>query len=75
MKENEIVTFVKNKIYEDLSNEVEIKIKSKTQEYTCNSLDGSCFGTSKIPETYTYNLLITSKTNSNISIDGNYFTD
>ncbi|MGN1379792.1 MAG: hypothetical protein ACI4XR_05355 [Bacilli bacterium] len=76
LEEDEVITYAKNAIYEDLGEEVEIEITGKYQIKKCDeTIDGTCFGSHKVPNTYTYGLKITSKNNPNISSDNNYFED
>ena len=76
LTEYEMIKYVKDVIYKDIGEEVNVEIKSKWQNEVCDALiDGSCFGAHKVPDTFRYNLIITSKNNPKISAEGNYFTD
>lgn len=76
LTEDEMIKYVKDVIYKDIGEEVNVEIKSKWQKELCDALiDGSCFGTHKVPDTFCYNLIITSKNNPEISAEDNYFTD
>lgn len=76
LSENEVIKYVQDAIYKDLKDEVEVEILWKHQETLCDAnIDATCFGSHKVPNTYTYKLKIISKNNPEVTTEDNYFTD
>lgn len=76
LSEDEVINYVKSAIHDELGDEVKVEIVWKRQKTLCDAnIDGTCFGEHKIPKTYTYRLMITSKNNPEITDDYNFFTD
>ena len=76
LSEDELVEYVKNVIYNDLGDEVDVLINKKHQEYLCGAnIDATCFGKHYIPDTFVYYITITNKNNSSVTSDDVIFVD
>lgn len=76
LSEDELVEYVKNVIYNDLGDEVDVLINKKSQEYLCDAnIDATCFGKHYIPDTFVYYMTITNKNNSEVTSDDVIFVD
>ena len=77
ISEEELIEYVKEEIYKNTGDEVDVEIKSKKPIKLCAAnINLTCFGPKTVPDSYSYYLIITSKTNPEVTSDyNNYYSD
>lgn len=75
LSEDEVIDFVKNTIYDDLKEEVDVEIIDKREVIECAFYLDGCIGPHKVPNTFVYDLKITNKENPQYNDTSNHFTD